>query len=84
MPRSMRLSLQPNGQAHQGQHHSYIVALPNETTAILDEVAGQGWHLSIVRQGRLYNRGMFGSTADILALLESEFYPPLTSRGTSL
>jgi hypothetical protein len=70
----MRLSLQPNGVAARGSEPtSYIVHLPHKEWAILDLVNGQGWHLTIRREGKIVNRGIFASQQDILALLEAEY-----------
>lgn len=70
----MRLTLQPNGQTARGSEHtSYIVHLPQNESAILDLVDGQGWHLTIRRDGKIINRGMFASKQEILALLEDEY-----------
>lgn len=72
----MRLTLQPNGGS--GRRHeptSYIVELPGSDSAVIDRVEGQGWHLTIRRHGNVINRGLFGSTHDILALLDAEYFP---------
>lgn len=70
----MRLTLQPNGHSARGSEPtSYIVHLPQNEFAILDLVDGQGWHLTIRRDGTIINRGMFASKHDILALLEEEY-----------
>lgn len=70
----MRLTLQPNGtSARDSEPTSYIVHLPQKESAILDLVDGQGWHLTIRREGKIVNRGMFASRQDILALLEAEY-----------
>lgn len=71
----MRLSLQPNGQLAQSRRHSYLVSLPAGATAILDEVDGKGWHLTVREDGKLIDRGLFASTADALKLLEAEYEP---------
>jgi len=70
----MRLSLQPNGKLARGSEPtSYIVHLPHSAFAILDRVDGQGWHLTIRRDGSIINRGMFANKEDILTLLEDEY-----------
>lgn len=70
----MRLTLQPNGKLARGSEPmSYIVHLPHNASAILDLVAGQGWHLTIRHDGRITNRGMFANKDDILRLLEDEY-----------
>ena len=69
----MRLSLQPNGNVARTRPHSYLVDLPNGASAILDAVDGKGWHLTIRDEGQVNDRGLFGSTADALAVLQAEF-----------
>jgi hypothetical protein len=70
----MRLTLQPNGQPARGSEPtSYIVHLPQNESAILDRVDGQGWHLTIRRDGKIINRGIFASEHEILTLLKDEY-----------
>jgi len=68
----MRLSLQPNGRVAHTRPHSYIVELPQGASAILDAVNDR-WHLSIRRDGKVIDRGLFATTGDALDLLEAEF-----------
>jgi hypothetical protein len=68
----MRLTLQPNGRVAHTRPHSYIVELPDGASAILDAVNDR-WHLSIRRDGKVIDRGLFATTDDVLDLLEKEF-----------
>ena len=78
----MRLSLQPNERPLYGhQVKSYCVALPNNDKAVVEERPTGTWRLFIYRQGGVSDRGEFGSTHDVLTLLESEYFPERALRG---
>lgn len=78
----MRLSLHPHGQFGHGAVHSYTVELPTGDKALLTLAPGKGWHLEIVRKGMTLPRGLFGTTHDILMLLEAEYFPqPQSAAG---
>jgi hypothetical protein len=73
--RRMEITLHPNGRSQAGPPHSFVVALPEGATAILDKITGKGWQLTVRHQhGRLTNRGLFGTPYDIQALLQAEYY----------
>ena len=72
----LNLQLQPSERFGHGQVYSYVIALPNEATAILDLVGGRGWRLTIRDHGATIDRGLFGSTDDIVELLSAEYFQP--------
>ena len=70
----MKLTMQLSGRFADGQAHTYAVALPNGDTAFLIWVSSEGWELTIRRAGGLLDRrGVFATTDEIMALLESQF-----------
>ena len=72
----LTLRLQPSERFGHGQVHSYVIALPNEATAVLDLIGGKGWRLTIREHGATIDRGLFGSTDDIVKLLTAEYFRP--------
>jgi hypothetical protein len=72
----LTLTLQPAERFSHGQVYRYVIALPNDVTAILDLVAAKGWRLTIREHGAMLNRGVFGTTHDIVELLTAEYFPP--------
>jgi hypothetical protein len=77
----MRLSLQPNEQPLYGQKPtSHLVTLPHSEKAVLEETSPGSWRLTIYREGIKVDRGLFGSTHDILTLLEAEYFPTESRR----
>jgi hypothetical protein len=70
----LKITLIPNGNP---PVHSYIAHLPDGSTAVLDQVQGHGWVLTL-RYGDgtvVTQRGLFGTPEDIVAILEAEYYP---------
>jgi hypothetical protein len=69
----MEMILRPNGI---GTQKSYVVDLPNRAVAVLDQIDGKGWELTIrVGGGQLTHRGLFATTDDVIGLLEAEYCP---------
>lgn len=72
----MRLSLQPYGKVAYGHTaKKFVVALPNGEKAVLEEMKLGTWRLTIDHPNGRVDRGVFGSTHDILTLLEAEYFP---------
>ena len=71
----MRLTLQHNDKPAYGQGVSYVVPLRADERAVLEAVNEGSWRLIIHRLGTVVDRGLFGSTHDILTLLEAELFP---------
>ena len=70
----MGLIMTPSSRGTDGRVNSHTVALPNGATAFLNSVSGRGWELIIRRgAGVTDSRGLFGSTNDIMLMLEAEF-----------
>ena len=69
----MKIRLIPNGNP---PVHSYIAHLPDGSTAILDQVQGHGWVLTLrYADGTLLKQhGLFGTPEDIVGVLEAEYY----------
>lgn len=81
----MRLTLRPNGRSSSGvEPTSYRVELPDREIAILDRVDNHGWQLTIRERGQAIDRGLFGTTDDVLALLEAEYLPQTRTRSLEL
>ena len=75
----MRLTLQPNGHPASGAAPtSYRVELPHNEFAIIDRISDKGWQLNVRNNGRVIDRGLFATPDDVLAVLESEYYPQPT------
>jgi len=76
----MKLTLHRNDWVTTGPVLSYRVDLPNNNgTAFLTRMPNTaGWELAISHDGHITPRGTFGTTRDIVTLLEAEYFrePP--------
>jgi len=72
----MRLSLRPTDDRCDVQEAtSYIVRLPHSDSALIEMLSNGGWRLVVYTHGIRVDRGLFGSSHDILTLLEAEYFP---------
>jgi hypothetical protein len=72
----MGLIMTPSSLGNHRTVNTYVVALPDGSTAFLNSVSGRGWELIIRRGGgHTDRRGLFASTTDIMLRLEVEFNP---------
>jgi hypothetical protein len=69
------LVLQANDRPDYGQRaESHFVSLPGDERAALEQVNNGSWRLLIYRPGSVTDQGLFGTTHDILTLLQAEHF----------